>query len=871
MPSHTLLPAAFHALARAAWRGWCARPFIALLNVLGIAIGTGVFLAIRMVNTSATESFSAGLDLVAGKSHLEITSPTGGVDESLWPVIQKVPGVAAVTGIVEAYATRPDMPGEYLHIMGVDPFTSGPFYSHLQGTTSTAGTLGTMGQSSEAWLAQRDSLMVSSLLAQREAWPPGHTLTLHCQGRPLPVRILGHYPLAAENSATMRTAFLDIGWAQELTQTPGRLHSLQIIAADPAQLPSLITAISRVLPPDITVAPPARRSAQTGLMLQGFQLNLTALSMVSLLVGVFLTGNTIAASVVRQRREIGTLRAIGASSRQIMAVFLGEATVSAVLGSLLGLPAAALLAENLLSAVGRTISMHYVQLSLESTTWQPLDVALTLICGLGSALLGAWWPAREATQLDPVAILRPGRLVESAAASPSAASLRRRLLLAAPLLLALSTILAWAALRTGPPWLSFAACLTCVLGFVLASRLAVQLTTAAAGFIARRSGSLLIRTGADHLSRALHRAAPTVAALLTAVSMVIGVDIMIHSFRSTLQLWVGDSLRADLYIAPAANEVIKRSAVMPADTAAWLRARPEVAELETLVETSVETPTGTRCRMRIVDRSTTRPFAFKGLSGTSAYDTWFTPDHLAISEVLARRLRVTTGQTLTFLTPAGPRPFTICGEFHDYSDDQGCLYISTANWARHWPAQPLHAIAVYTQPGTDATALGETLRTAQSRTGELAIYANAALRERVFTIFDQTFAITALLRIIALAVAVLGIAMALGTIIAERAWEIAVLRSIGAGRRQIAAIHLAEAALLGVASALPGMACGLCLSMILTWVVNQAFFGWTVHFSMPWASFLSTPLWVTAAAIIAGLIPALLASRAHPATALRME
>ena len=66
-------------LARAALRGWRARPGIAVLNVLGIAIGVAVYLAIQIVNHSATRSFRAGLDLVAGRSHLEVGAGRGGV------------------------------------------------------------------------------------------------------------------------------------------------------------------------------------------------------------------------------------------------------------------------------------------------------------------------------------------------------------------------------------------------------------------------------------------------------------------------------------------------------------------------------------------------------------------------------------------------------------------------------------------------------------------------------------------------------------------------------------------------------------------------------------------------------------------------
>jgi putative ABC transport system permease protein len=227
------------------------------------------------------------------------------------------------------------------------------------------------------------------------------------------------------------------------------------------------------------------------------------------------------------------------------------------------------------------------------------------------------------------------------------------------------------------------------------------------------------------------------------------------------------------------------------------------------------------------------------------------------------------GGRLTIPVAGGEREFVIAGVFYDYSDDRGCLYMTDEEFGRHWPGRKHHAVAVYLRDAGKAGEVEESVRGEFSAAGELAVYQNGRLRERVFTIFDQTFAVTGLLRVVAIAVAVLGIAMALSTLVAERRREIAALRSLGAGRWQVAGMHLTEAGLIGLVSALLGMLCGVMLAMILTWVVNRAFFGWTVRFSVPWVEVLLTPLWVTAAALSAGLVPAWHAAGAEPAEALR--
>ena len=847
-------------LAHAAWRGWRAKPFLAALNVLGLAIGIAVYLAIQIVNHSATKSFQAGIDLVAGRSDLEITG-LDGVDETVWQKLSGFPGLKAASPVVEGYATLTDHPGEYLRIIGTDPFTAGPFFAAVEGGAATAWT-GNTG----AWLAHPRSVTINAAWAQRLGLTKGSPLTLSLNGRPIPVEIAGTFPSPEGRSDSMRTAFLDIGWAQELLGKAGSLTSIQIIATEPGQAPALATALQQILPAGTRVQAPAQRNRQVGLMLQGFQLNLTALSMVSLLVGVFLIGNTIAASVVRQRREIGVLRAIGASRTQIRVLFLAEAAFSALIGGLLGIPMARLIAASLLEGVSRTISTHYVLLSIDQTWVSPVHVAQALGCGFLAALGGAWLPAREASAVDPVAVLRPGRNLD-----PHPVPWWKPIG-PAVVLLAIAGWLAFQSLLTGPPWLSFASCLFLVLGFVMLARPSAQ----AAAWLAERTASVLprltlLRMGAAHLGRALHRAVPVTAALLTSVAMVLGVTIMIHSFRGTLTLWVDSTLKADLYLAPAANEVIKRSATLPEDLAGHLQNHPAVRHTETLREDRTALPDGSAFTLRAVSRDPGHPLPFLSGNPATLDVSWRQPGHLAASEVLATRLHWQAGQTVILTTPSGPQPFTLAGIFYDYADDQGCFCMTRENYARFWPGTGLHSIAVFLKDPAQAPALEEELRRRFNTGGGLSIYLNQALRTRVFEIFDQTFAVTELLRVIAIAVALLGITLALSTLVAERSWDIAALRSIGASRGQVAAIHLTEAGLIGLVSALLGMACGLLLSMILTWVVNRAFFGWTVRYDVPWGEWAWTPVWVTAAALLAGLIPAWKAASTNLSAALRSE
>jgi putative ABC transport system permease protein len=189
---------------------------------------------------------------------------------------------------------------------------------------------------------------------------------------------------------------------------------------------------------------------------------------------------------------------------------------------------------------------------------------------------------------------------------------------------------------------------------------------------------------------------------------------------------------------------------------------------------------------------------------------------------------------------------------------------------RWWRDDGVNSVAVYLKPGADIPAVMARVKKQWLGAG-LIVYTNGALRDRILTVFDQTFAVTGVLRVIAVIVAVVGIFLALTALVIERAREIGVLRAVGASRGQVRGMVLSEAALLGMVASGLGIASGMTLAMVLTWVVNKAFFGWTIELRWPWLLIATTPLWIIAAAMLAALGPAWQAGRIEIAGALREE
>ena len=381
---------------------------------------------------------------------------------------------------------------------------------------------------------------------------------------------------------------------------------------------------------------------------------------------------------------------------------------------------------------------------------------------------------------------------------------------------------------------------------------------------------MLLRLASQNLYRSLHRNSVIVAALMAAIAMTVGISVMIHAFRRTVETWIDRAIVADIFMTPSANETLGNGAMFPPEVLTGLRRDPDVAAVDTVREVGV-TIHGDRVSLVVVSGDNRNRLAFVGGHGDEKQRAFYQPDHVFVTEPFAHHYHVKDGDRLQIPTPDGPRDFVIAGVYYDYSRDAGLVAISRDNFVRHWHDERVMSVGVYLKNPATLDATAKRLRQTYNQHGEFLIYSNRAIRERVFEIFGQTFRITNVLRVIAVVIAVVGIFLTLTTLVTEREREIGVLRAIGASRAQIQGIVLTESALIGLLSSTLGIVAGLSLSVVLTFVINKAFFGWTIQLAIPWLSVLLTPAWILLAALAAGWLPAVRAGRVPIAAAIRTE
>jgi putative ABC transport system permease protein len=839
-------------------RHYARHPALTALNIVGIALGVTVFLSIEIVNHSALESFRASVDIVAGKADLEVVGDGLRFDERAYPLVADDPDITAATPTVEEVASLVDYPGEYLQILGIDIFSDGPL--------RTFALHDAQNQRPDILDFLRDPRVIalSRKFVDRLHLKIGDPVRIATQTGAETFR-LGFILDFGEDApgADEHLSVMDIANVQENFLHVGKLSRISALLRPGADFNAVAARLRGELPPGTIVQAPDRRNHQIERMLGAFQLNLTALSLIALLVGMFLIYNTVATSVVRRRYEIGVLRALGMSGNQVQVLFLAEALVLGVAGAILGLVLGVVLAGQLVGVVSQTITSLYILASIQNLFVSPWAVLAALALCLGAVLLAAWFPAREAARISPVEALALGHLEDKNARETS------RWTLLGFGLLVLATLLARLSLTIGPAWISFGAALFTLLGFAF-------FTPAMAVLFARcvRPRALMPRLAVGHFAQSLHRNAVTIASLVVALAMVVGISTMIFSFRTTVEEWLNRSIQADLVIAPAANLLIGNREFIRPEVEKIVASLPHVT-YDSFRELRVQL-NGQQVKLGTVRMAVTRnieKLTFSQGDPAAAFDAVIDHDGVLVSEPFFRRFHLGLGDTLRLDTPTGPHDFRIAGVYLDYTTEGGVILVDWSTFQKFWHDTSVNGLGLYLdkKAGLTATQLQAELRPRLAPYGDYLIKSNGELREQVFRIFDQTFSVTYLLQTIGIIVSALGIFLSLSILVAERRREISILRAVGASRAQIEALVLWEAAIIGLLGSLLGIVAGLVLAAVLSFVINVSFFGWTITWATPWGLLLALPIAVIAAALVAGYAPARQAGRLDIADGVKME
>ena len=834
------------------------RPWQTGLMLLGLALGVAVVIAIDLANTSARAAFDLSTQAVIGRATHHILGGPNGLPEDLYRQLRVEHGQRLIAPVVEGLALAPTLDRQPVRLLGLDPFAEAPFRSYLGGGDSRVAPTSIAGI--ERFYTEPNAVLIGAGMAEHYGLQINSAIPLQINDRLVTATVVGLLNPTDESNRRALDGLLlmDISTAQELLGLTGVLSRIDVIVEDPDEARALAAA----LPPNIRLAPANEQADTAAQLTAAFQLNLTALSLLALVVGMFLIYNTIMFSVVQRRQVFGILRSLGVTGGQIFALILLEAGVVAALGAALGVGLGWLLGQGAVRLVTQTINDLYYVLTVREAHLTLFTVVKGVGAGLGAGLLAALAPAFEAANVEPITIMRASTLEDRVRAWVPKFALGGLALI----IIGTSTEL----LITNNIFFSFGGLFAIILGLALIVPAAtVGLMQLLGGPLDRVAG-VLGRVAARTVVKALSRTSVAIAALMVAVSVTIGVSVMIASFRATLINWLDLTLLADIYVSPVVVAG-SQSPVIAADLPARLAHISGVSDIETLRRVVVRSEFGD-VRLSVTDSRRPRSTRLYRLTDSSG-DPWAQMGQGAIlvSEPFAFHHHLPAhNASVTLHTDHGDQTFPVAGIYYDYASDQGGLILSRPTYERYWDDRAISGLAVYAAPGVDPAALADALR-ASLRGTALQVQVNRALRAEALTIFDRAFAITNALRLLAVVVAFIGVLSALMALQIERSRELATLQALGLTASQLWKLTFLETGLMGATAGLLSLPTGFVLALVLVYVINLRSFGWTIQMQPEWLVYVQAFGVSIAAALLAAVYPMRRLLKMPVALALRQE
>jgi len=816
-----------------------------MLTMAGIVLGVAVFVGMHTANQSVLFAFNRTVDRIAGKTELQVTAGEPGFNEEVLETVQSSPGVRVAVPVIEAVVDSGIRGEGHLLILGVD-MTGDRSLREYDLEAADESVI----DDPLVFIAQPDSLMVSTEFASRAGLEVNSRITLGTAlgDRAFTVRgIMASSGLAGAFGGNL--AVMDIYAAQRMFGR-GRTFDRIDLAVEPGRTIADVQAeLGALLGPGFQVDPPSGRGQQFEAMTAAYSIMVGISSLFALFIGMFIIYNAFAIAVTQRRSEIGILRALGATRRQIRWLFLGESAVTGLLGSLGGLVFGLLIARGVAASIGTLLSDVYgVAQQADAIATSPALLALALGIGVTTSVIAALVPASQAAGVDPVQALQKGKYQIL-----SAGEHRVRAMAAA--VLGVVSILCLFVADSRPVF---------YLGYVSAVLVALLLSPFLALALSRAIRPLLkwLRPvegalAADSLIQSPRRTSASVAALMLSLALVVAFGGMARASYDSIIEWMDTALNPDLFVMPS-QDIVIRTLRFPPEMAPELAATPGVERVQ-MVRNARIVFRGTPVMIVAVEvtslAETARRPPVEG-EAESMYERTAKGEGLMVSENFAELQDLHLGDIVEIPAPHGVIRLPIAGVVVDYSDQQGTILMDRHVFIDYWHDDSVNAFRLYLSPGAAMPDVRRRILERYAGERQVFVLTNADLKAYILTITDQWFGLTSVQIAVAVLVAILGIVNTLTVSITDRRRELGVLQAVGGLHGQIRRTIWMEALSIATIGLMLGFFLGAVNLYYILQIVHHDIAGMRLEYAFPFQVALTMLPTILAASFIAAIWPA---------------
>ncbi len=830
-----------------------------ILMVTGIMLGVAVIIGVDLANQSASRAFELSTNAITGRATHYLSAGSAGLSEEVYSNLKRNGFNHPAAPIISFYLTSPQLGGVTLQAIGIDAFAEGSFRDFVNQEN--------MGQAgiSPSFITTPNSVLISQFQADKYQLELGSRFEIIVGGNSQTVSVAGLLTAAEklDQRALNELLIMDISTAQEISGKLGVLDRIELIL--PNDQPELYASIQRSLPENVLLLAIDSRTGVVKELTNAFQVNLTALSLLALLVALFLIYNTMTFSVLQRRSMFGILRSLGMTRTNIFLLVIIEAFFVGAAGALLGTILGLILGRGTVGLVTQTINDLFFVSTVRDLPIPVSSIIKGIFIGITATMLTAAFPALEAVRIPPLSAISRSNQESGVNKNIPGISLS-----------GLISILIGAGILVIPTRnlvVSFGGTFLIVVGIAMLIPLVIIFFMNGIAKFTERIWGSLGRIAPREVINSLSRTALAVAALMISVAVTIGVTVMINSFRLTVVTWLDQILQGDIYISVAGAPSGQPTSAIDPDIIKSLEDQAGINNIFTLQTSQVDSPKGPiQIAANNNPNDGLEQIYLSNLVPPEQIWSELESGSVLISEPLMNRLQLPQqGGALELYTDQGLISFPVAGVFYDYSSSQGSALFAQAVYQDYWPDTNIAALSLILEPGIDVEHTAQKLREDLAGGQNLLIRPNQSIRQETLDIFERTFTITASLQIMTTLVAFIGILSALMTLQMDKKRQLGVLRALGLTGKQLWTLVLLETGLMGTVAGLTALPTGYILSLILIYIINQRSFGWTLQMNLSIIPFIQAVLLAITASLLAGILPTRQTLKQSPADVIRYE
>lgn len=780
--------------------------------IVGIVLAVTLLTGVRAINENAIRSYSQSTEQLSQQASWLITPATGNkyLDESIYFDVKSA-GISQSLAVIEGTIIGDG--GLRWKIQGSDIISALTAFSKENGQERQSAIFDDQLPVAEM-LAGKPVVLMSNSQAERL----DIRTELQLAGRTLQV-------VSLDNSFNIDSRILmDISLAQELLTSEKQISYIALFGSlDKEQL-----RLEKIIGDRALLSQSDKGEGLTALT-DSFHLNLTAMSLLAFVVGLFIAYNGIRYSLLKRHRLFTQLQQLGMEKKAILSAICAELLLLVIVGSVIGFVLGLQLSHWLHPMVSVTLEQLYDANILPGTwhwRWLFQAIALTLL----SSLLAC-------STLFIQLIRQPlARTAGQSHQQINANRMHRVQLAIALIFLAVSSVFMFFSNNYQHTML--------LLGLVVIS-IPLALPWCLAKLVhlmSKVSSKGLLGYQLAETKELVSPMSLAMMAMLLAVTANISMNTLVGSFEVTLKQWLNARLHADLYIRPAQSEIL--------NVEKFLLKQPEVSAVYKQYYQKSQFM-NQPILLVTKDPETFRQTTIFKQAETDIWSHFFASDTLIINEPMAVRLGLNIGDNIKLDTISN-RSFRIGGVFYDYGNPYGEILVPPDAWMRSGlPDVPL-SLGIGVIGDIDIV---RRLIIDKLGVSDALIFDQSQIKSRAVTIFTRTFAITKVLNTLTLFVAAIGLFSACYMLTQARVAPIARLYSLGVSQNQLVVMVMTQMLSIVLLTCLVALPSGAILGYLLINKVTLQAFGWSFAMVWDWGSYFEIVLLALFASLLAVALP----------------